>query len=205
MRSRLLPPPPSLLICHCIETHRKGLPLAGFSDPGFVSGCLRSWTCPFSASVSGKKFPFLVRDTGPGMRSVEWSLRKDGYLPCCDEGSFLLAPRSLRRIATAQEWSGLLRRSAKLWQITPAEKVSILGARVARRRSGALHSREDGVCKLRWIASTVAKAVRVRRQHLQHASLKRHQPNSQRPHIEKDTNTKSDRVGMRSRRSEDHN
>jgi hypothetical protein len=34
-----------------------------------------------------QKFPFLVRDT-PGMRSVEWSFRTDGYLPSCDEGWF---------------------------------------------------------------------------------------------------------------------
>jgi hypothetical protein len=46
--------------------------------------------------------------TLPRMMPVEWSLRTDEYLFCCDEGvSFGAANR--RQTATGPEWSGLLR------------------------------------------------------------------------------------------------
>jgi sporulation protein YlmC with PRC-barrel domain len=66
-------PPPSVLFCHCIETDRKGPPLAGFSDPAFVSGCLRSWTCPLFGPC------FWSENSRSRQGSIQ--LRKNGLLP----------------------------------------------------------------------------------------------------------------------------
>ena len=89
------------------------------------------------------------------------------------------------------------------------EKASILGLRVASRRSGALHSREDSNCEVEFDRVD----GRYGRPGAQTAPSTRQSettptPSTQRRHMEMilgdDPNTKGDRVARCSRRSDDH-
>ena len=190
VRIRLRPPPSSLQFCHCIETGRKGPPLAGFSDPGLVGGCLRSWICRFfgpclwSKNFRSWQGSIQLRITAC-CRALRRSLRSDVQLRAGKPA------RSLICQDFACERSVLRRRRFEE-ESRKAPKLSGTHARTASRG--------------RLIASTVARPPGAQTAPSTRQS-KRHQPDpTQRPRsLRDDTNTKSDRVGMHSRRSDEHN